>query len=211
MKVGLRKCIKCPPPYRPGLTPPSNCTEPYDPQNRPASALESWFTEEVFNDLFPKANLGWGVSNCRPYNYKSFIIAARYFPSFGNEYVTNDPTGKPLPTKYSPNQTFKRDLAAFFAHTIQEIGENDADLYQKMPKAKADDCFYRGGFYNWFEGGPLSSLVKNNGLDPKDGEFCNKLGEYCDESTNNKWFYPCYSEKQSQWSKVSICCILVKC
>ena len=60
-----------------GAAPPSSCAQLVDPQKRPKSGIESWFTEEVFNDLFPKANLGHGPSKCRPYNYQAFIIAAR--------------------------------------------------------------------------------------------------------------------------------------
>ena len=60
-----------------GPVPPNSCTQPKDPQNRAKSGIESWFTEEVFNDLFPKANLGHGPTKCRPYNYQAFIIAAR--------------------------------------------------------------------------------------------------------------------------------------
>ena len=145
----------------------------------------------MFNDLFPKANLGHGPSNCRPYNYKAFVIAARYFPKFGTEYVSKDPEGNSLRTTYTQQETFKRDLAAFFAHAIQETGENNGHLYQVLPKEKAHDCFYRGGFYNWFEGGPFSPFVKNRGLDPKDGEFCVPAARYCDEGSNTKWFYPC--------------------
>jgi hypothetical protein len=72
----------------------------------------------MFEDLFPKANLGWGPNKCWPYSYEAFVIAARYFPRFGNEVGTN----------YTGNQNFKRDLAAFFSHAIQETGENDINL-----------------------------------------------------------------------------------
>ena len=61
-----------------GPEPPTSCPQPIDPQKRPRSGIESWFTENDFNDLFPKANLGHGPSKCRPYNYQAFIIAARY-------------------------------------------------------------------------------------------------------------------------------------
>ncbi|XP_002166968.3 uncharacterized protein LOC100197260 [Hydra vulgaris] len=199
--VANYEAIECPPPFKPGKKPPTNCSEPFDPQNRPPTPLESWFTEAVFNDLFPKSNLGWGVSKCRPYNYKAFIIATRYFPTFANEYVDHDPLGNKLPTNYTRNETYRRDLSAFFAHVIEETGENDIDLYQRLPREEADNCFYRGGFYNWFEGGPISSFVKNNGLDPKDGEFCTQSGEYCDISTNSHWFYPCKNETKSEWTK----------
>ncbi|XP_065069413.1 uncharacterized protein LOC135694545 [Rhopilema esculentum] len=189
--LSLAYAFDCPDWLRAGKKPPTSCVQPTDPQNRAPSKLESWFTEAMFNDLFPKANLGHGPSNCRPYNYKAFVIAARYFPKFGTEYVSIDPEGNSLRTTYTQQETFKRDLAAFFAHAIQETGENNGHLYQVLPKEKAHDCFYRGGFYNWFEGGPFSPFVKNQGLDPKDGEFCVPAARYCDEGSNTNWFYPC--------------------
>ena len=47
--------------------------------------------------------------------------------------------------------------------------------FRVMPsKEKADDCFYRGGFFNWFEGGPVSSFMDqaSPGYKPEDGEKC---------------------------------------
>lgn len=175
-----------------GPAPPTSCSKlPVDPQKRPKSGIESWFTEKVFNDLFPKANLGHGPTKCRPYNYQAFIIAARYFPKFGTEHFTKDPMGNPLRPVYTAKDTARRDLAAFFAHAIQETGENNGHLYQIMSKEDADNCFYRGGFFNWFEGGPGSPFVKNGGLTPADGAACTAAGRYCDETTNNELFYPC--------------------
>jgi hypothetical protein len=108
----------CPQAKRYGSGPPASCATPTDPNNKPASGIESWFTRAMFNDLFPKANIGWGPNKCSPYSYESFIIAARYFPKFGTE------AGK----TYSLAQNSKRDLAAFFSHAIQETGENDISL-----------------------------------------------------------------------------------
>ncbi|XP_002154007.1 uncharacterized protein LOC100214594 [Hydra vulgaris] len=189
----------CPDHIKYGKPPPTTCQKPTDPLKKPPSKLEEWFTEKVFNDLFPKANLGWGPSDCRPYNYKAFVIAARYFPKFGTEHVLTDPTKKPLLTKYTPLETYKRDLAAFFSHAVQETGENDANLYRILPKDKAHDCFYKGGFFNWFEGGPNSPFVKNGGLDPNDGEFCTAAARYCDDGSNTKWFYPCNPSQSGSW------------
>lgn len=192
----------CPAWIKYGEAPPTSCTKPTDPNNKPPSPIEQWFTEDVFNDLFPKANLGWGPTECRPYNYKSFIFAARYFPQFGSEYVDKDPSGRPLITSYTPNETYKRDVAAFFSHAIQETGENDANLYNKLPLKQARECFYRGGLFNWFEGGPISPFVKNNGLDPKDGKDCVSGARYCDTFTNNSFFYPCNPGIDGQWYEV---------
>ncbi|XP_066911336.1 uncharacterized protein [Clytia hemisphaerica] len=193
--------IKCPDPQKFGHGPVKPCVEPSDPNKRPPSGIETWFTESVFNDLFPKSNLGWGPDKCSPYNYEAFKIAARYFPKFGNEYVTKNPNGTKLNTDYTANETFRRDVAAFFAHAVQETGENDAHLYDKLPKDQASDCFYRGGFYNWFEGGPVSSLVQNQGANVEDGVHCIFNALYCNHFFNNTYFYPCNSHKEGDWYK----------
>jgi hypothetical protein len=38
---------------------------------------------------------------------------------------------------------------------------------------QSDNCFYRGGFYEWFEGGPMSGFLDpaSPGLKPSDGLF----------------------------------------
>ncbi|WKY11202.1 hypothetical protein Q1695_003060 [Nippostrongylus brasiliensis] len=164
---------------------PAACTMPSDPNNLPPSQLESWFTKETFEDLFPFANIGWGPNPCQPYSYEAFIIAARYFPEFG----TVSPN-----SIYNETENSRRDLAAFFAHAVQETGENNAALYDGSRSSQdADDCFYRGGFYNWFEGGPVSSFMDqaSPGLSPKDGEKCISAGRYCSQSAEISYFYPC--------------------
>ncbi|KAK6039222.1 hypothetical protein COOONC_23273, partial [Cooperia oncophora] len=97
------------------------CEVAKDPNNLKKSPIEKWFTEKMFNDLFPKANLGFGPDDCLPYSYKSFIIAARYFPEFGGEGSSK---------AYEPAQHQRRDVAAFFAHVLQETGENDISLFK---------------------------------------------------------------------------------
>jgi len=196
---GLAGCFDCPEWQKFGKGPPGSCKTPTDPLKRPASGIESWFTESVFKDLFPKANLGWGPSECSPYNYKSFIIAARYFPKFGTEHFEKDPLGKALNPVYSADETHKRDLAAFFSHATQETGENNPDLYKRLPKKQADACFYRGAFFNWFEGGPKSPFLKNEGLTPEDGKYCVASARYCDNGADNHWFYPCAKGKSGQY------------
>merc|ERR1711962_1644505 len=133
-----------------GKPPPTSCKKPTDPLKKPKSPIESWFTEQTFADLFPKANIGWGPSDCRPYNYKAFAIAARYFPKFGTEHFSTDPEGRALHPVYSAHDTYRRDIAAFLSHATQETGENDPSLYKKLSKKEADACFYRGAFFNWF-------------------------------------------------------------
>lgn len=189
--LGFVGCFKCPDWQRFGKPPPTSCSQPTDPLKKPISGIESWFTEAVFKDLFPKANIGWGPSSCRPYNYQAFVIAARYFPKFGSEHVTTNPEGKPLNPGYNAHDTHRRDIAAFLSHATQETGENNPDLYKRLPKKQADDCFYRGAFFNWFEGGPISPFLKNNGLDPVDGQYCVANARYCDIASDNHWFYPC--------------------
>uniref|UniRef100_A0A0K0D237 Glyco_hydro_19_cat domain-containing protein n=1 Tax=Angiostrongylus cantonensis TaxID=6313 RepID=A0A0K0D237_ANGCA len=171
---------QCPDAAKYGTGPPFSCVMPSDPNNLPPSSLEQWFTKDVFEDLFPFANIGWGPHPCSPYSYEAFVIAARYFPKFGTS---------------SPNTTenTRRDLAAFFAHAIQETGENNAALYRgDRSETEATDCFYRGGLYNWFEGGPVSSLLDSDspGFSPSDGNKCIAHG-YCVESPEIDFFYPC--------------------
>uniref|UniRef100_A0A1I7XLE1 Glyco_hydro_19_cat domain-containing protein n=1 Tax=Heterorhabditis bacteriophora TaxID=37862 RepID=A0A1I7XLE1_HETBA len=113
--------FKCPPATKYGVGPRPNCKLPKDPNDLPPSPLETWFTKEIFEDLFPFANLGWGPDPCLPYSYEAFVIAARYFPNFGSR----------SPNKiYSSIENAKRDLAAFFSHAVQETGENNAGLYE---------------------------------------------------------------------------------
>lgn len=193
--------IKCPQGERFGEGPPSSakCPKPTDPNKKPAHPLEKWFTKDVFDDLFPKANIGWGPSPCWPYSYEAFVIASRYFPAFASESPNQD---------YTPEQNYKRDLAAFFSHAVQETGENDAHLYsiygeRGAEKEKADACFYRGGFFNWFEGGPNSAFFPPNvkGHQPHEGDVCNTGGRYCVQGTEFDYFFPCNTEKADKLFK----------
>ncbi|KHN82868.1 Endochitinase 1 [Toxocara canis] len=175
----------CPSVAKFGIGPPKNCSQPTDPNHMPPSELENWFTEQLFVDLFPFANLGWGPNKCWPYSYESFRIAARYFPEFG----TSSPN-----TVYTTEENTRRDVAAFFAQTIQETGANDVSLYDRgMSTEEADNCFYRGGLYNWFEGGPTSSFLspESPGYEPSDGNQCNFAGRYCISSPELDYWYPC--------------------
>uniref|UniRef100_A0A1I7ZI45 Glyco_hydro_19_cat domain-containing protein n=1 Tax=Steinernema glaseri TaxID=37863 RepID=A0A1I7ZI45_9BILA len=186
----------CPAAQKIGSGPPENCQLPSDPKNLTKSKLEDWFTKEMFADLFPHANIGWGPHACYPYSYESFVIAARYFPAFG----TSSPN-----RAYSPEQNYRRDVAAFFAHAIQETGENNYGYYQGgsgMTTEEARNCFYRGGFYNWFEGGPTSAFLPaaNPGHQPSDGDRCNVAGVYCTEDPTIKFFYPCSRAKKGSYS-----------
>lgn len=139
-KTGLHSY--CPAAKKYGSGPPKNCRV-YDPNQKPKSTIENWFTKEMFyvsnvsalaidhdlqflqyffsfQDLFPKANLGWGPHKCLPYSYEAFVIAARYFPDFGTTY----------PEEEMKEVHTRRDVAAFFAHAVQETGENNAHLYK---------------------------------------------------------------------------------
>ena len=64
----------------------NTCTRPSDPLNKSPSPIEEWFTEEMYNEIFYKSNLGFGPHPCLPYSYEAFILAARYFPLFGSEF-----------------------------------------------------------------------------------------------------------------------------
>lgn len=111
-------------------------------------------------------------------------MAARYFPNFGTEAPNNG---------YTAEENYKRDLATFFAHAVQETGENDISLYSTLPKDEADACFFRGGFYNWFEGGPHSKFLPedNPGFNPEDGSLCTDAGRYCASNPIYDSVYPC--------------------
>lgn len=201
LKCVLDHCVtdvECPKWQRFGKGPPQEdtCTKPSDPNHKKPAPLEKWFTKEMFLDLFPKANLGWGPNACWPYSYEAFVIAARYFPKFGTESPKN---------QFSEEDNVRRDLAAFFSHSIQETGENDASLYATFADNRdmADACFYRGGFFNWFEGGPVSAFLPKEtpGYAPKDGDKCNAAGRYCvagspykcnTEKVGEKFYKGCY-------------------
>jgi len=187
----------CPEAAKYGPGPPKTCDNVVDPLKKPKSELESWFTREMFYDLFPKANLGYGAkSDCSPYSYESFVIAARYFPEFGTEYITKNPAGATLYPPYNKEQTNKRDISAFFAHSVQETGENDASLYNTMPEDEAKQCFYRGGLYNWFEGGPSEGCYADECLTPEGGVSCQTNGLYWATDATNMYFWPPNEKKK---------------
>ncbi|CAD5232246.1 unnamed protein product [Bursaphelenchus xylophilus] len=158
-----------------------------DPNLKPKSLMEKWFTKEMFEDFFPKANQGWGLHPCLPYSYESFILAARYFPEFGAGIKGGRPP-------YTQRDLQRRDLAAFFAHIIAETGENDLRLYSQIKNPKlADECFYRGGLYHFFEGGPKSKLFSSSrhGFSMDEGESCVEEGRYCASNPEIDFWYPC--------------------
>ncbi|KAK6058978.1 chitinase class I, partial [Cooperia oncophora] len=55
------------------------------------------------------------------------------------------------------------------------------------------DCFYRGGFYNWFERGPNSSflLPAFPGFETVDGKRCTEEGRYCKRGIELDFWSPC--------------------
>lgn len=61
-----------------------------------------------------------------PYSYEAFIIAARYFPEFGSGL----PMNKSTLNDYTIDDLRRRDVAAFFAHVVQETGENNQMLFK---------------------------------------------------------------------------------
>ncbi|KAL7073458.1 hypothetical protein ACQ4LE_006979 [Meloidogyne hapla] len=179
----------------PGADPTSQCELPIDPNKLSPSFLERWFTREMFEDLFPFSNLGWGPHPCSPYSYEAFVIAARYFPSFGEEISLNN--------GFTPKENSRRDVANFLAHAIQETGLNDISVYQMsgLNLSQANECFFRGGLYNWFEGGPVSAfLAPSTSMRPEGGDKCIAGGRYCSPSpffecgneTEGKYFKSCY-------------------
>src|SRR4051794_15793060 len=63
----------------------------------------------------------------------------------------------------------------------------------KMSKRAATECFYRGGLYNYFEGGAHSSLLasRRHYTSMTDGEACIGAGRYCKRSAELDFWYPC--------------------
>ncbi|CAI4223648.1 unnamed protein product [Auanema sp. JU1783] len=169
-----------------------NCEKASDPNKLKKSAIEKWFTKEMFKDLFPKSNIGLGPHECLPYSYESFVIAARYFPEFGNEHPSKN---------FKPEEHHRRDLAAFFAHVLQETGENNLGIYYNttLTDAEKAECFYRGGFYNWFERGPTSDFLHPSfpGYSVKDGKRCVEEARYCKEDPLLQYWYPCNQQTES--------------
>lgn len=181
----------CPRVRKYGKSPTKNCVGVVDPNLKPRSNLEKWFTKEMWEDFFPHANQGWGNEKCLPYSYESFLTAIRYFPEFGAET-----TSKTLAnSSYSIKDLQRRDVAAFFAHTLQESGENNLRMFNNSDYSPhlAKECFYRGGFYQYFEGGPKSHLFpkKRVGSAIDDGGRCVEDGRYCLHSAELDFWYPC--------------------
>jgi hypothetical protein len=76
--------------------------------------IEAWFTQDVWNRLFPKANLRC-YANLAPYSHAGFINAIRFFPGFASGDLMQQ----------------KKEVAAFFGISLQETGGK--------PLAAADD------------------------------------------------------------------------
>jgi basic endochitinase B len=43
----------------------------------------------------------------------------------------------------------------------------------ELNQLQADECFFRGGLYNWFEGGPISAFLESTtSIKPENGNRC---------------------------------------
>uniref|UniRef100_A0A914H2Z3 C2H2-type domain-containing protein n=1 Tax=Globodera rostochiensis TaxID=31243 RepID=A0A914H2Z3_GLORO len=201
----------CPKTRRYGRIQSQKCTGAVDPNLKPRVRLEKWFTRDIWENLFPIANQGWGEHPCMPYSFDAFIIAARYFPDFGA--ISNSSVGE---SSYTGDQLQRRDVAAFFAHVLAESGLNNLRLFKylfedsafvrnsssKLSPRAATECFYRGGFYHFFEGGPRSPLFakRRDGNAFRDGERCVEEGHYCKRSPELDFWYPCKQFEDSSES-----------
>ena len=67
--------------------------------------IESWFTQQIWDELFPNANHDC-FEGAKPYSYQAFIDNVRYFPEFAS--------GTELEQK--------QEVAAFFGMALQEVG-----------------------------------------------------------------------------------------
>lgn len=71
-----------------------------------AHPIEKWFTPQIWNDLFPKANHQCFESS-RPYSYQALIQAVRHFPDFASQ-----------PSEIEQ----KKEVAALLGMSLQEVG-----------------------------------------------------------------------------------------
>ena len=184
------------------------CERASDPFNKPRSPIEEWFTKEMWDQFFYKSNLGFGPHACLPYSYEAFIIAARYFPDFGNEYHSHTPDGKPMPQGFTAEETKRRDVAAFLAHMVQETGENNGWILSGykghgLTWDEAQECYMKGALWTWFEGGGdgTGQGVFPCGDHPSCGDFSPKQ-EYC-EPTKITYGMGCSQETDSRGYKIS--------
>ncbi|KAL3078967.1 hypothetical protein niasHS_014749 [Heterodera schachtii] len=189
----------CPKTRRYGQIQSPKCTSAVDPNLKPRVRLEKWFTRELWENLFPVSNQGWGEHPCMPYSFDAFIIAARYFPEFG---ATPNPSQSVRRITYNASEIQRRDVAAFFAHVLAESGQNNLRLFNSSSKLSprvASECFYRGAFYHFFEGGPRSPLFpgRSDGKTFKDGDRCVEAGRYCKRSPELDFWYPCKERAES--------------
>ncbi|KAI6185480.1 Chitinase class I [Aphelenchoides besseyi] len=93
------------------------------------------------DDLFPKANLGWGPHVCFPYSYESFVIAARYFPRFGTEAGID----------YTAEQNYRRDLGRFEGGPVSSLLAAPSHGSQPTDGVECNQAgrFNYGMFGNW--------------------------------------------------------------
>ena len=180
-----------------------NCEVASDPFNKPRSAIEEWFTKDMWDQFFYKSNLGFGPHACLPYSYEAFIISARYFPDFGNEYHSHTPDGIPMPQGFTAEETKKRDVAGFLAHMVQETGENNGWILSNyrafgLTWDEAMECYMKGALWTWFEGGGDGTGQGKFpcGDHPSCGDY-SPSQQYCDAS---KYTYdmPCSQNKDAR-------------
>ena len=205
----------------------NNCERASDPLNKPRSPIEDWFTKDLWDNFFYKSNLGFGPHACLPYSYEAFIISARYFPDFGNEYFTHTPDGKPMPQGFTEEETKRRDVAGFFAHMVQETGENNEWILTNykgfgLTWDEAQECYMKGALWTWLEGGGdgTGGTKFPCGDHPSCGDFSqpaassslkycstwdyhNQLGMKCSTRTDNRGYEVSYAGRgpvQTSWN-----------
>lgn len=61
------------------------------------------------------------------------------------------------------------------------------------------DCFYRGGLYNWFEGGRESEFFTATPKlqIPRIGDSCTEDGQYCAKNPELDFWYPCSQKSET--------------
>ena len=125
----------------------------------------------MWDDLFFKSNLGLGPHKCLPYSYEAFVIAARYFPKFGNDFVENN-------GGFTKDEIYKRDVAGFFAHKVQETGENNIWLFTQPDGITAEqalDCYMKGRELKIVYPNIIKSIIKKSKCKSKKKNFRLKI------------------------------------
>ena len=109
--------------------------------------------------------------------------------------------GRPTFCSYEPEKAQILFLKKFwvFCSIISPAAKLLMVFSMNYTMERASDCFYRGGMYNWIEGGRKSQLVTSKAKlqIPRVGEECTDEGRYCASSPELDFWYPCNRKSRS--------------